>query len=266
MLARLRERREADPRRANVVVGASDNAIVASVVPDLIDGGFGDVVFGDGSCGDIDSAVLDAADAGHVVVAGTDAVSDASCLHPGVFARCVPPSLSLCAEAAGVDAEAVVIIDEETQRRVERAMLRNATRSNHDQWTVQIGGAIALYDQVFLRTAAPKFIIEGIDREVRFSVDAADERLVWAMVDVPGGNLQLLTFGLMVRSATIDGFLLTHDITPAQCAFDVTVPDGDAVAFVDVDCAKNGATIVGRVLPTESDTSGLVLTAPGDSP
>lgn len=261
MLDRLRARRAEDPRRANVVVGVDDVSDADQVVAGLFDGSFGGVK-SDGGCGDVTGDVLDSATGGEVVIADVDAVSEGTCLQPGVFERCAPPSLSLCAEAKGANAEAVVVVGAARQRAVELALLRNATRSNRDQWGVQISGAIGLYDEVFFRPAAPKFFVDALEGEVRFSVDAGDDRLVWVVVPVHGGGLILATFGLMVSDASIDAFLETHDITPSQCTFVVNASGDDVVETVDVDCAKNGARITGQVAPTVNDTSGLVLSAP----
>jgi hypothetical protein len=262
---RLRERRAEDPRRSVVLVGtdAGDgvNGFEPFVFAEVDDGSFGDV-HSEASCGDVDVGALEDANDGAVFVDDADAVTAATCRFPGVFPRCAPPSLASCAEAKGALPETFVIVGRPSIIALDNALLRKATRAGHDQWSVRLDAQLELFSDTFSHPPSPGLVDDVVSGEVRFLVDDVDEEVVFVGAFAPVGPLQLSSFRLMWNDGIVGAFLLEHDITPDECAFEVFASEGDVVASVGVDCQKNGASITGAVVPGASDLSQLVLTAP----
>ncbi len=258
-LADVRARRDADPRRAVVVVGSDEDNTAAALAP-LFDGAFGDTVTVDDAArcdaGDVDVRAAD--DDGVVAVAARDAASDATCLLPGVFARCTFPSAASCAAARGLLPETVILLGARALGDVERALLSAAARAPRNQWLVRIEDQISEFDAVFLRVPGAAFAVDDVAGRVVFVADAAAAEVVYAVHVDDVAPRVLRAFRSLVADGRIDAFLTTHDIVPASCTFDVDA-SGD-VDVVTVACAKNGARVDGDVVGI--DASGIVLTAP----
>ena len=259
VLERLRARRAADPRRSVVVVG-SDEPEIDSVVPALFAGSLGSVQSADG-CANVEAGLLDDDDDGQVLVTAADRAHERTCLHPGVFARCVYPSVAGCAQLQGLLPETLIVLGRQAIADVDNALLRRAARAGRDEWLARFDAQLGLFSEVFLGVAEARFDHPAVPGSLRFIVEQDD--VVFGLLEDRPDASQLRTFRLMWVNASVQQFLIEHDITPSECVFVVTpAASNDDDAVVDVDCNKNGARASGRVLLQDNDLSGLALVAP----
>lgn len=266
LVARARERRDADVIRKDTLVIGSDEDDTGDLLAPFFDGSFGDVGDADG-CSGVGGNNL--TNAGRVAVSARDRADDAGCLFPGVFARCEFPSTAGCATAVGRLPDSLLLLGPQAILDADNALLRKATRANREQWLVRIENQLALFSTVFRPVQGDRFDVDpgdagGFRGQLMFLVDEGRDDLVFglALPEVVSAA-QLRTFRLMWVDATTQQFLTAHDITPDECTFVVLdVAAGEPVDRVDVDCAKNGARVVGPVFLRADDISGLSRTAP----
>ncbi len=258
ILARLQERRAADPRRSIVILG-SDEVELSRIVPVFFAGSFGTVVASN-SCENIGISLLP--ERSQVVVSAADRATEATCLHPGVFADCSFPAAAGCALLQGLLPETLVILGAKAIADVDNALLRHAARAGRDEWLARFDAELGLFSTVFLGSFEPRFAHPDLPGSLRFIIGENEEggggEVVFGLFENDPNPVQLRTFRLMWVNATVQQFLIEHDITPSDCAF---APD-PASDGVDVDCNKNGASVSGRVLLETNDLSGLALLAP----
>ena len=257
MLDRLDGRRAEDPRRSVVVLGSNEPNL-AAIVPGFFAGGFGSVVTVD-TCENLEAGLLP--DDKQVLVAAADAAVDATCLLPGVFARCEFPAAAGCAVLQGLLPESIVIVGPRLIADVDNALLRHAARAGRDQWLARFDAELGLFSDLFLGTFEQRFAHPTLPATLRFVVDEDRDDVVFGLLEPQRVSpTQLRTFRLMWVSANVQLFLIEHDITPGECTFVVTVGVDDDE--VDVDCANNGARASGHVVLATNDLSGLTLAAP----
>lgn len=245
-IARWRTRRAEDPRHSLLAIGEDEAGIAERLLAPLVDGSFGKVQ-GEGSCADVTAGLLEAEDDGTVLLADASAVTESTCLYPGIFPRCAPPSLAACAASVGVVADVVVVIGKSTIIATDNALLRKATRSNRSQWIDRINDNTGVFTGALSQPAQSRFADEDNGVEVRFVVDA-DERVVFVVVTGAFAQpLQLRAFRDMLSDGLVDAFMQEFDITPNDCEFDVVVGEPAEEDRVEINCQKNGAGITGFI-------------------
>jgi len=258
--ARWRARRAADPRHSVLAVGEDEAGVADRFLAPLVDGSFGKVQR-EATCADVKPGLLEAKDDGVVLVADASAVAESTCLYPGIFPRCVPPSLAACAASVGVVADVVVVMGKATVVATDNALLRKATRSNRTQWIDRINDNTGVFIGTFSQPAQSRFADEDNGVEVRFVVDA-DERVVFVVVTGAFAQpLQLRAFRDMLSDGLVDAFMQEFDITPNDCEFDVVAGDPAEEDRVEVNCQKNGAGITG-IISASLPPSTLQLSRP----